>query len=89
MNTNLYLNTISIWHFCPFQTWNIGSVTYYGEQIAQGRQLPKAYSDIEDDPHQMGGDFIISKSGHFLLVHCSTVPTDRPSVDTLLTVFKN
>jgi len=71
-----------------YKTWNIGSITYYGEQIAQGRQLPKSYSDIEDDPHQMGGDFVLSKDGHFLLVHCSSNPRDRPSVDTLLSVCR-
>ena len=24
-----------------------------------GRDLPKAYKDVDDDPHQMGGNFIV------------------------------
>lgn len=74
---------------CRLQTWCISSITYYAEKIAQGRQLPKSYSNIEDDPHQMGGDFVVSNTGHFLLVHCSTVPVDRPTVQRLLEVCKH
>ena len=33
---------------------------------------------------QMGGDFVVSKNGKLVLVHCSQSSTDRPSVDTLL-----
>jgi len=58
----------------------VASITYYGEKIAQGKQLPKAFSNIEDDPHQMGGDFMIDKNGKFTLVHCSSKPSDRPTV---------
>ena len=36
----------------------------------------------------MGGDFIIDKQGNMALIHCSTSPTDRPTVDELLTVLQ-
>ncbi|XP_037072320.1 LOW QUALITY PROTEIN: protein bark beetle-like [Pollicipes pollicipes] len=57
---------------------------YYGGQKAAGRPLPAAYRGVEDDPHQMGGDFILDGAGRLALVHCSTSPPDRPSVQHLL-----
>lgn len=71
------------------QTWGLKSVIFYAEQMSQGRQLPKPFENVEDDPHQMGGDFVISGSGRFLLLHCSTNSTDRPSVDTILNVLSS
>jgi peroxiredoxin len=38
----------------------------------------------EQDPHQMGGDFLIDPHGRIALAHASHDPVDRPSVDALL-----
>jgi alkyl hydroperoxide reductase subunit AhpC len=42
-----------------------------------------------DDTSQLGGDFIVDKSGNFQFIHPSHDPTDRPSVDILLDVLKS
>lgn len=59
-------------------------MVYYAEQKAAGRALPPMHHD--DDPHQMGGDFMIEHaSKSMLLVHRSEKSTkDRPSVSDLL-----
>ena len=59
---------------------------YYAEQKAAGRVLPPMHHD--DDPHQMGGDFIIDHATKtMLLVHRSEKSTrDRPDVGNLLAV---
>ena len=49
-----------------------------------GRVLPSAFHGIDDDPHQMGGDFIVDKEGRMILIHPSQTPADRPSVIALL-----
>jgi hypothetical protein len=38
----------------------------------------------EEDVLQLGGDFVLDRSGRIVLAHRSRVPTDRPSVKTLL-----
>ncbi len=40
------------------KVWNSETLIYYAEQVCLKRELPKAYKDVEDDPHQMGGKFI-------------------------------
>ena len=55
---------------------------YYGLML-------KIYNNKEDDQQQMGGDFVVNSTGRFLLAHCSTNPTDRPSVQSLLQACKN
>ncbi|XP_037078587.1 uncharacterized protein LOC119099623 [Pollicipes pollicipes] len=66
------------------KVWQHSTLQYYGGQKAAGRPLPAAYRGVEDDPHQMGGDFILDGAGRLALVHCSTSPPDRPSVQHLL-----
>ena len=67
--------------------WSIESMAYYAEQKCAGRTL---YPMEEgDDPHQLGGDFVINKDGKMVLLHKSTHPTDRPSVNTLLDSLKS
>ncbi|ESP02929.1 hypothetical protein LOTGIDRAFT_111068, partial [Lottia gigantea] len=66
------------------KVWSISCMIYYGEQMAQGRDLPKPYQHIHDDPIQMGGDFIIDKEGKMKLVYCSKASNDRPNVEHVL-----
>ncbi|XP_035692664.1 uncharacterized protein LOC118427115 isoform X2 [Branchiostoma floridae] len=71
------------------KVWSVAALTYYAEQKAARRTLPKKYENVEDDPHQMGGDFIFDPQGKALLVHCSKVSTDRPEVSTIISVLKD
>ncbi|XP_064083612.1 uncharacterized protein LOC135199463 isoform X3 [Macrobrachium nipponense] len=64
--------------------WNAASLSYYGGKLAKNEPLPQAYADIKDDPHQMGGDFILDKEGRLLFAYRSKTPSDRPSVDLII-----
>lgn len=67
------------------KVFNHKSLFYYGEQVASGRDLPKAMSGIEDDPLQMGGNFTVSiPSTKMTLVYRSKNPSDRPSLEQIL-----
>ncbi|KAK8749896.1 hypothetical protein OTU49_015116 [Cherax quadricarinatus] len=69
--------------------WNTVTIGYYGAQMAKGISLPKGYTNIKDDPHQMGGDFILDKHSQLKFVYRSKVPADRPSVDLILAALEN
>lgn len=66
------------------KVWCIETMTYYADQLAAGRHLPQPQPDIDDDPHQMGGDIILNGSGSIVYVYRSKSASDRPSVETLL-----
>lgn len=75
---------------CSFKSvWCTDCLTNYSEQVACGRDLPKAYEDIEDDPHQMGGNFTVEfdpQTSRFKMgfVYKSKTPYDRPTCEQLL-----
>jgi hypothetical protein len=74
--------------------WNTSSLTYYAEQLKHKRQLPKAYQDVEDDPHQMGGNFTLqldNEENSFHIVHeyKSKSPPDRPTSDSIIRFLRN
>ena len=54
---------------------------YYGSKVAKGSELPKTHTDICDDPHQLGGDFMINKHGKVVMIFRPKSPSDRPSLD--------
>lgn len=64
--------------------WNAASLSYYGGKLAKNEPLPQAYADVKDDPHQMGGDFILDEEGRLLFAYRSKTPSDRPSVDLII-----
>lgn len=72
------------------KVWSSSTLIYYAEQVRQSRSLPKSYQDIEDDPHQMGGDFILkfNTDQHDLprpvFVYKSKTPPDRPSAKSII-----
>lgn len=70
-----------------FKVWNCESLVYYAEQKCLNRPLPKQFEDVEDDPHQMGGDFIIEVDADFnfkiVFEYRSQKPPDRPSISNL------
>ena len=70
------------------KVWNSQTLDYYAEQLASKRELPKSYKDVEDDPHQMGGDFLyqVNEAFEFKLVldYKSKTPVDRPTSNQLI-----
>ena len=68
------------------KVWSIPALVYYAEQKRAGRKLVAMFD--EDDPTQMGGDFVFDEHGKLALVHRSKVSTDRPSVEDLLKCVK-
>ena len=67
------------------KVFNYGTLQFYGEQVALNRDLPKAMKGIEDDPLQMGGDFIINRTRkEMALVYRSKNPEDRPSIQEIV-----
>ena len=69
------------------KVWGIPALVYYAEQKRAGRKIVAIFK--EDDPTQMGGDFVFDKHGNLALVHRSKLSTDRPSVETLLKCVKD
>lgn len=51
-------------------------------------QRGEFYDFHGDDTSQLGGDFIVDKSGTLRFIHPSHDPTDRPSVEKLLRVLE-
>ena len=77
------------------KVWCTQSLIYYAEQLTLNRELPKAYQDIEDDPHQMGGNFIVEIDSSndkptfkVIYIYKSESPPDRPSAQKLLEFLK-
>ena len=53
---------------------------YYARLMLKGWK----WRGIRDDPHQLGGDFIVDARGILRYAHWSEDPTDRSPVDVLL-----
>lgn len=66
------------------RSWSPATLWYYGRARWQGRST---YGK-RGDPHQLGGDFIIDPRGLIRLAHPSREPTDRPSIQMLLTTLQ-
>ncbi len=62
------------------RSWSPKVLWYYLRKKLAGEQL----HDIQGDPHQLGGDFIVGANGIIRLIYLSRDPTDRPSVEMLL-----
>lgn len=67
------------------RSWSPATVWYYAKAKLQGRKILEQRGD---DAHQLGGDFIIDSQGIIRLSHPSANPTDRPSIDELLTALR-
>lgn len=69
-------------------TWSIWQpkvLFYYMKRMLKGREL----HSMNGDPHQLGGDFLVSPNGELLLEHPSQDPTDRPTVDQICHVLES
>ena len=68
-------------------TWDIPSQIWYAEQLLAGRQLhPMADND---DPHQLGGDVVVTSDRKLSMIYRSKFPLDRPSVNELISNAKS
>lgn len=66
------------------RSWAPRVVWYYVRQVATGRRL----HPIQGDPHQLGGDFIVDRTGIVRFAHRERDPVDRPAVADLLDVLR-
>ena len=57
----------------------------YGKLLLRGRRLAKPGSDIR----QLGGDVLVDPQGTVRLVHASSGPADRPTVDEILSIIRD
>jgi len=64
------------------KVWNLDTIWNYAAMKVAGHKLHVMSSD--DDPHQMGGDFVLDANGTVLLHYASKLPYDRPSIEQLL-----
>jgi len=62
------------------QIWSLKSRAYYLWKKLKGEKLYQ----IDGDPYQLGGDFIIDKRGKCIMAYRSIGPTDRPTVHSIL-----
>ncbi len=67
------------------RAWHPRAIWVYIKRWFNGE---KFYDSHGDDTSQLGGDFIIDKTGKFQLVYPSRDPTDRPDVEALLAIIK-
>jgi len=65
-------------------SWNLKTLVYYVRALLGGRE----WRGIIGDSAQLGGDFIISRDGMFLLKHPSKEATDRPKVSDILSILR-
>lgn len=75
-----------------YPVWKMSTIIYYSEQKCLKGTLPQTHQDDEDDPHQMGGNFIFkfNENTGFERVfdYPSKTPPDRPKPDDLLKFLK-
>ncbi len=62
--------------FRPDELWRYFQARLRGTRV----RMPYAGEDVR----QLGGDFLLDRSGRVTFAHPSRLPTDRPSVETLL-----
>lgn len=79
-----------------FKVWCTECLVYYAEQLNFKRELPKSYQDVEDDPHQMGGNLVLKVDSNeqslefkIAYVYRSKNPPDRPLPNDLIALIKN
>jgi peroxiredoxin len=66
-----------------WRSWSPRNLWSYVKAFFQGREIP----NIGEDPNQMGADFIVDKGGILRMTYYSEDPTDRPSVERILSTL--
>ena len=69
----------SLWRVWQPKVW-----LHYAHMMRRGWH----WRGIQDDPHQLGADFIVDANGVLRFAHWSEDPTDRPDVDVLLSMLQ-
>jgi peroxiredoxin len=67
-----------------WRSWHPKNLWSYAKALLRGEKLPQ----VQADPNQLGGDFVIDGDGIIRLAYYSKNATDRPSVDELLSVLR-
>ncbi len=62
------------------RSWSPSTLWYYAKAKLNGRET----MEKRGDPHQLGGDFLVTPQGKIKMSHPSASPTDRPSLDELI-----
>jgi len=65
------------------RSWNLKTIWRYTQLLTAGRR----WRGIQGDSAQLGGDFIVDRTGVVRLAYPSRDPTDRPSINELLTLL--
>jgi peroxiredoxin len=66
------------------RSWGWQTISYYARAVWNGDQ----WRGVRGDSGQLGGDFIVDSMGFVRLAYPSRNPTDRPSVEELLSVLR-
>ena len=75
---DLYGLERSLW-----RSWSLKTIWRYVQLLTTGRQ----WRGIQGDSAQLGGDLIVDSGGIVRLAYRSHDPTDRPSMEKLLSIF--
>jgi len=75
---DLYGLERSLW-----RSWSLKTIWGYAQLLIAGRQ----WHGIQGDSAQLGGDFIVDSRGVVRLAYHSHDPTDRASLEKLLSIF--
>lgn len=62
--------------------------TSYARLLASGRRFPGG-GRPEENPLQMGADFIVGPDGRIVYAYCGSHIADRPDVSTLLAIVRS
>ncbi|MEZ4711047.1 MAG: peroxiredoxin-like family protein [Caldilineaceae bacterium] len=67
-----------------WRSWGPRTLLYYAKAILRGQKLLGNRGDSE----QLGGNFIVDANGIVRFAYASREPTDRPSIDTLMSALR-
>ncbi len=67
------------------RAWGPTNLWYYAKAAVQRRET----FGKRGDTHQLGGDFIIDPHGIIKLAHPSRDPTDRPSLQKIISILQS
>ena len=66
------------------RSWGPKTIWAYAQLLLRGRR----WRGIQGDSGQLGGDFVVDPNGVLRFAYRSRDPSDRPSVQSLLEVFR-
>ncbi len=66
-----------------WSAWGPKNLLYYARALLRGEKL----KEKRGDTHQLGGNFIVDATGTVRMAYPSRDPTDRPSIDAMLSVL--